>query len=98
LRLRFHERFLPRDEPIDALREIRQVRFVATLDLRRDIAGVLDIRQRAAHFEPVDVPFADVPPEELPLAPLEREVLQVDLDDARAERADPESQKSEVRS
>src|SRR5687767_13240486 len=83
------DRLLSRKEPIDPLRNILQIGLVAAPDLRRDVAAVLDLGQRAPHFRPVDIPFADVLPREAPVRPIEAEVLEVDLDDARAERPNP---------
>jgi len=79
-------------EAVEARRHVLQVRRVTAPgrsgELRRHPAVVADVGEGLADLDPVDVAFAQVLPRELSARPIELEVLQVDLRDARAERAD----------
>src|SRR5262249_23626464 len=57
--------------------------------LRRHPAAVAGLGEGLAHLDPVDVALAEVDPVEPAVRAVELEVLQVDLRDARPERADP---------
>src|SRR5262245_13845807 len=86
---RLADGLLAGEESIDARRDVLQVRGVAAVQLRRHVAGVLDVAERAAHLGPVDVALAQVLPRKAPVPAIEVEVLQVDLHDAGPERPDP---------
>src|SRR2546421_9131382 len=49
----------------------------------------MNLCERTANFDPVDVPLADVLPRKPAVAAIEVEVLQVNLDNARPQGADP---------
>src|SRR5262249_9820134 len=83
------DRLAPREEAIDALRDVREIRRVSGGHLCRDVPAVMDVVERAPDFGPVDGSLADPLPREFAVRPGEVEVLQVHLEDAVGERADP---------
>src|SRR6185295_5477017 len=82
-------RLLPREEPVDPAREIFQVRCVAGGDFGREEATIPGVVEGAPDLEPIDVAVAEVGPGEAAVRPIEVKVLEVDLRDAGAERANP---------
>src|SRR5438876_11449691 len=90
---RVAHRLLAGQESIEAGHDVLQVGGVTAPgrggELRRHPAVVADVGEGLADLDPVDVAFAEVLPRELSARPVELEVLQVDLRDARPERAHP---------
>src|SRR5262245_234948 len=76
-------------EPVHPGRQVPEIGGVPGGHFGRDVTGVADGGQGPPDVQPVDVSVAQVLPGESPVWTVELEVLQVDLDDARAERANP---------
>src|SRR6266545_1655137 len=93
VRGRVARRLLSGQEPIEACHDVLQIGGVTAPgrsgQLGRHPAVVADVGEGLADLDPVDVAFAEVLPRELSARPVELEVLQVDLRDARSERAHP---------
>src|ERR1017187_9608941 len=78
---------LPGEDPFEARVHLFQVSGVATGELDGGRSLKADVGERGVHRAPIDLAFQQR--RELGQALLKREILEVQLDDALAERADP---------
>src|SRR4029453_14683578 len=69
--------------------DVQKIGPIAALDFSRRPPGKPDLRQRTMHSLPVDIAFADILPVESSPRAIHLEVLEVQTDDAGAERANP---------
>src|SRR5688572_9858599 len=78
-----------RQEAIDATGKVRQVQSVASRYFCGHITCIPDVGEGPPDRSPVDVAFAKVSPKKPAVCAIQLEVLQVHLDDAAPENADP---------
>src|SRR4030095_3040864 len=82
-------RFLSRQHSLHTAGHLLEIFGRTAFELRGHVASIVDLCERTSHIGPVDVSLPDILPGEPAARPIDMKVLQVHLDDSRAQCANP---------